>query len=102
MTGSFLALLVFMAVALPVISEALIYPEITVRTVPGILLWGTVLGLWASWAGALIGSFVSGVERQVIAREQAGYKAAWVGIGLFVALAVFATYFILTAAPPQG
>jgi|GEM_PF-1153453 len=98
--GGLIAGAASIAVALPLIAAAMEYPRVNGHTAPMMVIGGLVLGAWGGWVGAGIGRWVAGLgkgDRYVPVDSRVG-RAALVAAAAVVA---FATFFVVTAQPPQ-
>jgi hypothetical protein len=98
--GSLLAGGVFLAVALTLIPQIMIYPRVNMATAPLMVLFGLAMALWSGWAGAGAGAWFGSLDRSAEALVPMSPRTRWISIGALAALAAFAVFFVVTAAPP--
>lgn len=86
------------------ISQTMVYPRITSETVPGMVVFGIGMALAAGSAGAAMGGWVGGLNRDAaLEAAEAGRatrQALRTGLALLIAVVSFVVWFALTAEPP--
>jgi hypothetical protein len=98
-TGNLLSGALFLAVGLPLIAGALIYPRVDATTIPGMIGWSLAAALAFGWAGAHLGAWLSALDRPA----EPAHASVWAGrvaAAALLAAVLFTTFFILTARPP--
>jgi hypothetical protein len=101
--GNLISSLVFLAVALPVIPNLLIYPRINADTLPGMIIMGGLMGLAAGLAGSGLGGMLArfGVRKtSETARVQAVRTEGFTALGGLVLAAVVVMVTMSVAVPP--
>jgi hypothetical protein len=98
--GNLLAGVVFLAFGLPLISRMMVYPRINGATLPGMIVGVLLAALAAGWIGARLGAWLGALDRPATSSAPVSPLANWIAIGALVAVAVFATIYMLTASPP--
>lgn len=61
--GNLVAVVVFLALGLPVIQQTLVYPPVNTFTVPDMISMSVVMGLASGWAGSRFGGWLGAFER---------------------------------------
>jgi hypothetical protein len=101
MIGAVLSMIVFMIVAIPVINTWLATYKVSMDAIPGAIIFGAIVGAWASLLGNLLGNWLTSLESgrlpEVAVTRVAG-PAAVIGA---VAAAIF-LFFFFTAVPPHA
>jgi hypothetical protein len=67
--GSLLAGVAGILISLPVIMQTMVYPRINSTTLPGIMLFGLIMAVFAGWTGASIGSGMTTFSQQSIQED---------------------------------
>ena len=67
--GSLLAGVVGILISLPVIMQTMVYPRINSTTLPGIVLFGLIMAVFAGWTGASVGSWMTTFSQQSIQED---------------------------------
>jgi hypothetical protein len=87
------------------IHTMMVYPRINAETVPGMLLFGVLMALAAGNAGASLGGWVGGLNRDRAIESgetaQATRSALRTGLALLVTVVLFVAWFAATATPPE-
>ncbi len=101
--GNLVSSLVFLAVALPVIPNLLIYPRVNADTLPGMIVMGALMGLAAGLAGAGLGGMLArfgGRETSEVARVRAARAEGFTALGGLILAALVVAVFVTVSAPP--
>ncbi|MCW5851634.1 MAG: hypothetical protein KIT87_16290 [Anaerolineae bacterium] len=87
---------------LPLIATTMVFPRVNASTVPAMILWGLLMGLWFAWTGSGVGRWLSrlGAGQERVAALSP--RAVWVGASALVLLALFTVVYMLTAIPPTA
>ncbi|MFN8378907.1 MAG: hypothetical protein U0452_09570 [Anaerolineae bacterium] len=86
---------------LPLISVTMVYPRVNGDTLPLMIGFTVLLGLFCAPLGASIGGWLGTIDRPKEADVVGVRRAVWIGVAALVASLVFTAWFILTAVPPQ-
>lgn len=62
--GALIAGVVGLLIGLPVIMQTMVYPRINSTTLPGIVLFGLMMAVFAGWTGVSIGSWMTSFSQQ--------------------------------------
>jgi hypothetical protein len=102
MWGHALAAAVFLAIALPLIDYALVYPRVTAATAPGMIFMSLVMALAAGWAGGRLGAWLGGLQRRGDGARALGmnYRVRWMAAGTLGAALAVVLAIVLTARAP--
>jgi hypothetical protein len=85
----------YLAVLIPAVASFMVYPRVNMETLPGMVLWGLVMGLASTWAGMAFGGWLGRLGREVEAVsspvvERRAWQVAAATLGVTLALVTFA------------
>ncbi len=85
---------------LPLVSAWMVYPRVNAATVPGMVVFGTLMTLWFGWVGSGFGGWLGQLGGHTETATVLSPRALWVGAGTLVVLALVTVVLMLTATPP--
>jgi hypothetical protein len=101
--GGLVIALAVLVISLPLLTRMMIYPRVNGNTLPGMVVFGVVMGLACAWVGSQLGAALRahGTAPQTsTAEEAADRRVWWVGAGALTAMLLFVAFWIGTATPP--
>lgn len=87
---------------LPLIATTMIFPRVTVTTMPSMILFGLLMGLWFAWVGTGVGRWLGRLGEGQARAATLSPRAVWVGASALVLLALVTVIYMLTAVPPTA
>ncbi len=87
---------------LPFIATTMVFPRVTAATLPPMVLFGLLMGLWFAWLGSGLGRWLGSLGAGQAAPVALSPRAVWVGASALVLLALVTAAYMLTALPPTA
>jgi hypothetical protein len=98
-SGTVIGGITFLAVGLPIIHTALIYPRISSQTLPGMVIMGLLMSFVSGWAGARLGHWIVSLAPHRCEYHPSSRANIYLSIGLATILGGM-LIIMLTAQPP--
>lgn len=98
--GALVAAAFSLLTILPLVSAWMVYPRVNAATVPGMVVFGTLMTLWFGWVGSGFGGWLRQLGGHTETATVLSPRALWVGASTLVVLALVTVVLMLTATPP--
>ena len=85
---------------LPLIATTMVFPRVNAATIPPMILFGLLMGLWFAWTGSGVGRWLGSLGAGQEKAATLNPRAVWVGASALVLLALFTVVYMLTATLP--